>query len=130
MSQPAFREKMHGKDSRIVKKTIVGTRWTDLISILSVGPMFFFALIGIGAMCVDRERRRHLSLLCLIILSFAAGYAFFYGRVRYRIPIEPYILMLSAYGLTQMWAMLARPTRTKAPHAREEPDATKVSRVS
>ena len=100
------REEMHEKDARIVRETVFSTAWTSLISILSVGPLFFFALIGTGAMWLQKERRRDLSLLCLVILSFAMGYSFFYAKTRYRIPIEPYIIVLSACGLRQTWAVL------------------------
>jgi 4-amino-4-deoxy-L-arabinose transferase-like glycosyltransferase len=106
MSQSAYREKVHAQDSRVVTKTVLWTHWPSLISIMSVGPMFFFALIGAGAMWFRKERRDALALLCTIILSFAVGYACFYGKTRYRIPIEPYIIVLSAYGLRQTWAVL------------------------
>ena len=43
----------------------------------------------------------------MTVLSFAIGYSFFYAKIRYRIPVEPYIIILSAYGLRQMWSILA-----------------------
>ncbi len=107
MSQQAFREYLHAKDARIVRTTVFGTSLASLVSILSVGPMFLFALIGGVAMSFQRERRRHLSLLCSVILSFAVGYAFFFGKMRYRIPVEPYIVLLGAYGLGMIWLALA-----------------------
>lgn len=115
MSLPTYREEMHAKDARVVRETVFSTGWTSLISILSVGPMFFFALIGTGAMWLQQERQRHLSLLCMVILSFAIGYSFFFAKTRYRIPIEPYIIMLSAYGLRHTWAIL---TCRRAPESR------------
>jgi len=121
---------MGERDSRIVRKTVFGTKWTSLISILSVGPLFFFALIGFGAMWIDKERRRDLSLLCLVILSFAIGYSFFHVVVRYRIPVEPYILTLSAYGLYQMWAMLGRTAHKAVVHPSDQCKASKVSSIS
>ncbi len=109
MSNPRYREKIHKKDARIVRKTLIGTDWTSLVSILSEGPLFFFALIGAGVMVFQKEQRRALSLLCGLILSFAIGYSFFaYVKMRYRIPVEPYIIMLSAYGLRQVWATLVQ----------------------
>jgi GT2 family glycosyltransferase/4-amino-4-deoxy-L-arabinose transferase-like glycosyltransferase len=108
MSQSTFRQKMYEEDPRIVRETIIGTSWTSLLSILSEGPMYFFALIGIGTMSFQKERRRDLSLLCLTILSFALGYSFFWGKMRYRIPVEPYIVILCAYGLWQSWLALKK----------------------
>ena len=107
MSEQGMREKAYQKDSRIVRKTIFGTNWTTLVSILSVGPLFFFAIIGTGAMWLGEEKRRALSMLYALILSFAIGYSIFFTQMRYRIPIEPYIIILSAYGLKEMWAALA-----------------------
>ncbi len=107
MSKQGMREKAYQKDSRIVRKTILGTNWTTLVSILSVGPLFFFAIIGTGAMWLGEEKRRALSMLYALILSFAIGYSIFFTQMRYRIPIEPYIIILSAYGLKEMWAALA-----------------------
>jgi len=116
IDQPGFREKMHQRDPRIVRTTVFGTHWTNLISILSVGPMFLFALIGAGAMWRQRDQRQSLSLLVLTILSFAVGYSFFYSKTRYRIPIEPYIVILSAFGLRQTWiALTGRPAQEVVP---------------
>jgi hypothetical protein len=108
MNQSSFREKMHEEDSRIVRETVFGTSWTSPVSILSAGPMLLFALVGTGVMWFQKERRRVLSLLAITILSFAVGYSFFWGKMRYRIPIEPYIIILSAYGLRHIWLALAR----------------------
>ena len=108
MDRPGFREKRHKKDSRVVQSTIFTTNnLIKAVSILSTGPLFFLAIIGTVAMWLQREQRRNLSLLWSVILSFAIGYSFFYAKVRYRIPIEPYIMILSAYGLTNIWASLS-----------------------
>jgi CHASE2 domain-containing sensor protein len=108
MDEPGFRESMHKRDPRIVAKTVIGTHWTDVISILSVGPMFLFALIGAGAMWFRKEQRQAFSLLGVTILSFAIGYSFFYAKTRYRFPVEPYIIILSVVGLRQTWIALSR----------------------
>jgi len=103
MDDPRFRESMHQRDPRIVAKTVFGTDWTDVISILSVGPMFLFALIGARTLWFQKEQRQALSLLGMTILSFAVGYSFFYAKTRYRFPVEPYIVILSAVGLHRVW---------------------------
>jgi 4-amino-4-deoxy-L-arabinose transferase-like glycosyltransferase len=108
MNRPAIREQMYKADSRIVRETVFGTSWTTLVSILSVGPIFFFALIGAGVMGPEKEQRRALTLFGSTILSFAIGYSLFLGKIRYRVPVEPYIIIMSAYGLRQMWLVLIR----------------------
>jgi hypothetical protein len=41
-----------------------------------------------------------------MVLSFALGYAVSWGKIRYRIPVDPYIIMLSAWGMTYAWKFL------------------------
>jgi hypothetical protein len=118
MNRTAVREKKYAKDSRVVRNSVFTTSWTSLVTLVSVGPTFLFALIGTGAMCFAKERRRDLSLFVLTIMSFALTHALFYGKMRYRIPVEPYIIILSAYGLWQIWLGLARRSgRKTAPQA-------------
>jgi 4-amino-4-deoxy-L-arabinose transferase-like glycosyltransferase len=109
-SYQPYREELHKHDTRMVQQTIFGTTWTSLVSIFSVGPAFLFALIGIWAMGLQKHQRRARSLLCMTILSFAIGYSFFWAKTRYRLPVEPYIILLSAYGLRQTWSILAGQT--------------------
>lgn len=120
MTWPTVREKMHEEDARIVRETVFSTSWTKLVSVLSVGPVFFFALIGTAAMGFRKERRPHLFLLCGTILSFAIAYSFFFGKMRYRVPVEPYIIILSAYGLRSVWLTLAGRLVPKALPMREK----------
>jgi 4-amino-4-deoxy-L-arabinose transferase-like glycosyltransferase len=108
MSFPGNREELHAKDSRLVKETIYRpNRLINAISILSTGPILLFALFGTAAMWLSRDLRRELLMLWLIALSFAVGYAFFWGKIRYRIPVEPYLIILSAYGINATYAMIA-----------------------
>jgi hypothetical protein len=107
MSYQPYREALHQQDARMVTQTVFGTSWTSLVSLLSTGPMFLLALIGTWALWFQKERRPVLSLLCITILSFAFGYSFFFAKTRYRLPVEPYIIILSAYGLRQTWSRLA-----------------------
>ena len=109
MDKPGFRERMHEQDPRVVRNTIFTTNdLVKAVSILTTGSIFLFAIIGSASMWFQQERRYDLSLLWTVILSFAIGYSLFYSKLRYRIPIEPYIMILSAYGLTKTWASLAR----------------------
>jgi 4-amino-4-deoxy-L-arabinose transferase-like glycosyltransferase len=107
MSHQSRRDMYHEQDPRVVKQTAIGTVWTDILSIMTTGPIFLFALIGTGTLWVQKEQRPALSLLCMTTLSFALGYAFLVGKTRYRIPVEPYVIILSAYGLEQTWSLLA-----------------------
>jgi 4-amino-4-deoxy-L-arabinose transferase-like glycosyltransferase len=108
MDKPGFREQQHEKDDRVVKSTMFSAgNLIKAVSILTTGPIFVFAIIGTVAICFQRQRRRDLLLLWAVILSFAVGYSAFYTKTRHRIPIEPYIIILSAYGLKRFWDLLA-----------------------
>jgi 4-amino-4-deoxy-L-arabinose transferase-like glycosyltransferase len=76
---------------------------TTIVSVASTAPLFIFSAIGTWAMWFRKERRRDLSLLWTLILSFAIGYSLFFTKIRYRVPIEPYLVILGAYGLAQTW---------------------------
>jgi 4-amino-4-deoxy-L-arabinose transferase-like glycosyltransferase len=103
-----YRDELHANDSRIVKETIyTHNGLINAVSILSTGPIFLFAFLGTAAMWPRKELRRSLSLLWIIALSFAVGYAFFSGKIRYRIPVEPYLIILSAYGIHAAYAMIS-----------------------
>jgi 4-amino-4-deoxy-L-arabinose transferase-like glycosyltransferase len=107
MNEKGYRENLHAKDSRIVEETIYApNRLITTISILSTGPVFFFALVGTAAMWLRKDLRRQLSILWIMALSFAVGYALVYGKMRYRIPVEPYIIILGAYGIHATYAII------------------------
>jgi 4-amino-4-deoxy-L-arabinose transferase-like glycosyltransferase len=108
MSDQGYRNKLHAKDSQIVKETIYSpNQLINAVSILSVGPIFLCALLGTVAMWLRRDRWRELSLLWVMVLSFAVGYAVFVGKIRYRVPVEPYLIILSAYGVHAAYAVIS-----------------------
>lgn len=76
---------------------------TKLISILSFTPILLFFLIGL---LLSFPKWRKTIVLFFIILSFALGYSFFQTRVRYRIPVEPYIIIFAANGIIVFWEKL------------------------
>jgi 4-amino-4-deoxy-L-arabinose transferase-like glycosyltransferase len=129
MDWPTVREEAHQADHRIVKETIFTTNHTTnhlitLVNLLSTGPLFLFAIVGTIAMWLQPVHRRYLSLLWATILSFAGVYSVFYTKTRYRIPIEPYITILSAYGIKKTWDLVAeRFTRREQIEAKVKAEA-------
>jgi len=108
MDEQGYRESLHAQDARIVEETIYRpNHLINTVSILSTGPVFLFALLGTIAMWQRKELRRDLSILWIMAMSFAVGYAFFWGKMRYRIPVEPYPIILSAYGLHAAYAIIS-----------------------
>ena len=107
MDWPSYREAVHKRDSRIVQNTIFTSHGLiNTVSIMTTAPLFLFAIIGTAVMLFEHERRRYLALLWMTILSFAVVYSIFHAKTRYRIPIEPYIVILSAYGMWKSWAAM------------------------
>jgi hypothetical protein len=114
MSKPGYREKLHNTRPRVVKTTVYRPGLLiNIVSIISTGPILLFGIVGATAMWRTGERRE-LSMLLVMIFSFAVGYAMFVGKLRYRIPVEPYIIILSAYGVTQSWQYLLQRYRRRA----------------
>jgi 4-amino-4-deoxy-L-arabinose transferase-like glycosyltransferase len=88
---------------QLVRYTIFGSDLVMAVSFLSVVPLFITALIGMCVMYKNRDNRHKLVLLGLMIMSFALGYATSWGKIRYRIPVDPYIIILSAWGVVYLW---------------------------
>lgn len=108
MSKPGYRERLHKTQPRLVKETVYRPGLLiNLVSMMSTGPVLFFGIIGAAAMWVNRKRRE-LSMLLAMIFSFALGYSLFVGKIRYRIPVEPYIIILGAYGIAQTFQYLSQ----------------------
>ena len=96
-----------GKNPRLVEKIPFGTKMVMATNAFAVIFLYTFALLGIRAMWLSLRARRYLTLYMIMILSFAAGYATTWGKIRYRVPVDPYIILLSAWGLYSVWTSLA-----------------------
>jgi len=114
MSKPGYREKLHNTQPRVVKDTVYRPGLLiNVVSILSTGPVLFFGILGAAAMWRRRELRE-LAMLLAMIFAFAIGYSLFVGKIRYRIPVEPYIIILGAYGIVQTWQYLSQRYESRA----------------
>ncbi len=100
MSDQRMRDAFHQKSAKVVKKTVFGgNSLTFWASVLSIGPVLFLALIGAGLMLYER-RLAELALIAGVVLSFALAYSFFFTQLRYRIPVEPYIMVMTGYCIS------------------------------
>ncbi|MFH1861473.1 MAG: glycosyltransferase family 39 protein, partial [bacterium] len=91
----AYRQKVHQVDQRMIVShpfTSSGLRW---VSILSYGPVFFLAILGLY---YGFKHWRLLSLPFLLLMSHALGYSLFFTQVRYRLPVEFCLMILAAKG--------------------------------
>ncbi len=69
---------------------------TDLIAAAAALPVMLFALLGL---CGASGRWRETLLFLCVLLSFALTYSLFITHVRYRIPVEPYLILLAGNGV-------------------------------
>jgi hypothetical protein len=92
----SYQQQVHNKDARMA--TTRSSLWTlaKYLSIVVMAPLFFFALVGLAA-SLPWQRAAYLLLGALFGLSI--GYSLIYAEVRYRIPIEPYVLIFTAFGI-------------------------------
>ena len=94
-ARDSYRSTIHVRDQRMETG---GSIWPYIKwpSILVMAPIFACALLGVAT--AWRRNKKAVSLMLLTIVSFAVGYAMIYAEVRYRIPIEPLLLVFTAVG--------------------------------
>lgn len=72
------------------------------IGALAFGLLLVFGVIGLYKM-PNSTTKQQLILIFLMIMAFALAYSFFGVRTRYRIPTDPYLLIIAAAGFTQIF---------------------------
>lgn len=88
------------------------------------------SLFVLGFVLVWRQRTadwREMSLLTLLILQTMSLVVFFASMPRYRVPIEPFVLLFAAYPLSSgaewVWSALRRKEAALVPRAKESKEA-------
>ncbi len=100
----SYVKKVKEQDSRIVSAKPSGFwRLVKVGSISVMLPTFLFAVIGVVS---TNPFRRKKILILLTIAAISFGYSLIVAEVRYRIPLEPYILMFTAAGMISMFEKL------------------------
>ncbi len=70
-------------------------------------PVLLLALWGAA---VSLSRWRPLLLFTMIVLYFTGLHMVFMAVTRYRLPLEPYLIILAAWGALDIWGRLRRTT--------------------
>jgi 4-amino-4-deoxy-L-arabinose transferase-like glycosyltransferase len=94
-------------DPRVGAGPVVQRSARDLVSAVSFSLELVLAAIGL--VVGWRRRRRETVWLVAIVLSFAIGYAMFFGKLRYRIPILPILLGFAGLGTAALARRLVQP---------------------
>jgi 4-amino-4-deoxy-L-arabinose transferase-like glycosyltransferase len=97
-----YLQNIRAKDNRIV--SLESTMWkvAQMMSVLVMLPVFLFAVVGL---VFSRSLERRRLLLVLTAAALSIGYSLIYAEVRYRIPIEPYVLMFMSMGLIRVYKL-------------------------
>ncbi len=79
-------------------------------AVLWVGGVWFTIVLALAAFGFLRGSApwRGRLLLAAVVLSTAGFYAFFFTQTRYRIPVEPQLLVLAAFGVARLFPHLTR----------------------
>ncbi|MBN1559450.1 glycosyltransferase family 39 protein [candidate division KSB1 bacterium] len=108
---PEYQQKILAQDHRMVRVKKMLWNAAVIASIIIMSPVFAFSLVGLFT---SRPVNRKKMLLLICIIGMMIGYSLIYAEVRYRIPIEPYVLMFMAAGLVRMYALLQVRRETKS----------------
>lgn len=71
-----------------------------LIGALTFLPVLLLSVIGLFA---RRARATDRALLLTVVLAQAGFYSLFFTQTRYRVPVEPQMIVLAVLGLLQVW---------------------------
>jgi hypothetical protein len=78
------------------------------VSAISFALELFLALVGIAV--VARTQWRQAMFPVAVILAYAAGYALFAAKLRYRIPVLPLLFLFTGAGAAAVYSFLRRPS--------------------
>jgi len=76
-----------------------------LVGAIAFTGMLLLSLLGLMRGPAPRSGR---LLLASVVLATAAFYAFFFTQTRYRIPVEPQLVVLAALGVVRLFPHLTR----------------------
>jgi 4-amino-4-deoxy-L-arabinose transferase-like glycosyltransferase len=93
---PERRARLAERFPRVSSEPLVRRGPRDLLAGISFGLELALALVGLAL--AWRGSRREAVWLVGLVLSFALGYALFYGKVRYRIPVLPILFAYAGLG--------------------------------
>jgi hypothetical protein len=94
------RADIHENDPRLPTDPPFPAALRDRVSAVASVAEIGLAVIGLGVLW--RRRPAEACLLVAVMLAFGLGYAVFIGKMRYRIPIVPMLLVLAGAGASRI----------------------------
>jgi 4-amino-4-deoxy-L-arabinose transferase-like glycosyltransferase len=105
-----LRAEIHTNDPRLPSEPPFPAVLRDRVSAVASVAEMGLAVVGLAVLW--RRRRAEAVLLVAVMLAFGLGYSLFIGKIRYRIPVVPVLLVLAGAGATRI---------LRAPGDRAEP---------
>lgn len=116
----SYRDKIRARDGRMAQNNPLISQRLQIAAFAFMLPIYLLAIWGVFASIF---RSRKALLLFLPVLSFTLGYSFIYAEVRYRIPVDPYMLIFTASAIGMILTKIFKPKVVQLPEParRSEP---------
>jgi 4-amino-4-deoxy-L-arabinose transferase-like glycosyltransferase len=111
------RAELSQRDPRLTSAPLLHRSLRDIVSAVSFGIELALAVVGL--LVGWKIRRRETVWLVTTILTFALGYALFYGKLRYRIPILPVMFVFAGLGAAAIPGHVRRRAPPNSDHGYE-----------
>jgi hypothetical protein len=109
---PGSRRALHERDSRLPIQPLFGRSLRNWLSAVSFGIELLLAIVGLTLLW--QRRRREAALLLGVVLAFALGYSLFFGKLRYRVPVLPFVFVCTGAGAAAILERVSAPRRRQA----------------
>lgn len=73
---------------------------SKIIGAMSFGPVLFLAILGI--LLSWRQKKKYSILFILLFFSFTMMHSLFITKVRFRLPLDPYLIIIASYALSEL----------------------------
>jgi 4-amino-4-deoxy-L-arabinose transferase-like glycosyltransferase len=110
---PLRREQLNRRDPRLSVQPLFSRGLRDRVSAGSFGLELALALLGL--VVVARRRWRQALLPLAVIVAFAAGYALFVAKLRYRMPVLPLVFVFTGAGVAAVHSFALGRLRPRGP---------------
>ena len=72
---------------------------SKILSVMTYTPVFLLAVFGF---ILAWTQKKEIILFLLLFISLTATYALFITKVRFRLPLDPYLIVLASYAIAKL----------------------------
>lgn len=92
------------EDDSVLQYNTTSFQIARIVHLLYFIPPLAFGVIGLRAAWRDHHA---IGPLIAVLIGITVTYLIFHPSTRYRVPADPFVFVLAAYALAQVWARLA-----------------------